>query len=647
MLSFFRGLSKSKIGTAIVALFFLLVLVGFAMGDLQNVGTGNLGFGASSSTLAEVGGEEVTDREMSDAMQQRLNQVRQQNPTADYNSLARDFDPLLNQLIDEQALVAFADKNGFRISKRLVDAEIAQIPGTKGLNGEFSQQNYLQFLSQQRLTDQFVRQIISASLLQRLILTPIATNIRVPVGVATPYASMLLEAREGEAAIVPLTAFSSSLKPSDADVQSYYSANRARYMVPEQRSLRIARIGPAQVANVVPSDQEIAAYYNANRAAFAPRETRSLSQAVVPDQATANAIAARAKAGGTLAAAAAPAGANAAVSSLPNQSRQGYASIAGAKAAAAAFDAASGAIVGPIQSDFGWVVVKVDSINSQSGKSLDQARPEIAAKLTAAKRTAALEDLYNRIQNGIDEGQNFAEAAAQGKLPVETTPLLMSDGKSRANAAYRFPPELAPALKAGFELAANDPPEIVTLPGGAGFALVSPADIVTAAPAPLATVRDQVEKAWTNEQAMARARKLAEAIAARTSAGMKLADAVKQAGVPLPAVIPLAARRIQIAESDGKVRAPIRMLFTLGQGKSKAVADDQGRGYFVVKVNKIVPGNALLSPGLIGQMQRELQQVAAQDYAQQFLAAVRASLKVERNDKAIEATKRRIISSGS
>ena len=110
-----------------------------------------------------------------------------------------------------------------------------------------------------------------------------------PIGVATPYASMLLEAREGEAAIVPVTAFAAGLKPSDADLQQYYTANRARYMVPEQRAVRIARIGPAQVADVVATDQEVAAYYNANKAAFAAKETRDLSQAVVPDQATANA----------------------------------------------------------------------------------------------------------------------------------------------------------------------------------------------------------------------------------------------------------------------------------------------------------------------------------------------------------------------
>ena len=68
---------------------------------------------------------------------------------------------------------------------------------------------------------------------------------------------MLLESREGEGAVVPIGAFRSGLKPTDADLQQYYTANRNRYMVPEQRVLRIARIGPEQVANLTASDQEI------------------------------------------------------------------------------------------------------------------------------------------------------------------------------------------------------------------------------------------------------------------------------------------------------------------------------------------------------------------------------------------------------
>ena len=89
MLRFFRGLSNSRIGTWAVAIVGIGILVGFAMGDLSNVGTGNIGFGMGASTLAEAGKQEVTDREMNDAMQRRLQEVRGQNPTATPSSPIR------------------------------------------------------------------------------------------------------------------------------------------------------------------------------------------------------------------------------------------------------------------------------------------------------------------------------------------------------------------------------------------------------------------------------------------------------------------------------------------------------------------------------------------------------------------------------
>jgi peptidyl-prolyl cis-trans isomerase D len=643
MLSFFRRVSKSKIGTAIMASVLICILAGFAIADISSFGTGNLSFGMGSSTLVRVGDQEVSEKEMSEAMQRRLADVRQQNPSADYAAIVRDFDTILNALVDQRTLLAFGEKYGFHLSKALIDAEIAQIPQTRGLNGQFSDQAYQAFLAQQRLTDADVRRIIAGSLLQRLLLTPIAANARVSVGMAQPYASMLLEAREGQVAAVPLELFAAGLRPTDADLQRYYAANRNRYMVPEQRVLRIARIGPEQVASVAATDQEIAAYYNANQATYGAKETRNLTQAVVPDQATANAIATRAKAGASLAAA----GGNAAVTSLPAQTRQAYASVAGDKVAAAAFAAASGAIVGPVQSDFGWVVVKVDSVKTEGGKSLAQARAEIAAKLNADKQKNAIEDLVDRVQNAVDEGSSFGEAVANAKLPVTTTPLVVASGASRVDPNYKVPAELAPALKTGFEIAPNDPPEIVTLPNNQGYALVSPAEVVSAAPAPLASIREQVARDWTNSQALVRARAAAAAIAAKTARGMPLAQAVRESGFALPAVRPLAARRIQIAMATGEVPPPIRMLFTLAQGKSRVVDDPQGRGFFVVKVDKIVPGNALLQPGLISQMQNELREPLSQDYAQQFLAAVRNEMKIKRNDSAIAALKARLASGGS
>jgi peptidyl-prolyl cis-trans isomerase D len=45
-------------------------------------------------------------------------------------------------------------------------------------------------------------------------------------------------------------------------------------------------------------------------------------------------------------------------------------------------------------------------------------------------------------------------------------------------------------------------------------------------------------------------------------------------------------------------------------------------------------------------MQNELRDALAQDYAAQFVNAVRAQMKVERNEAVIQAMKTRLISSG-
>lgn len=642
MLSSFRRLSKSKVGTAVMAFVLFGILAGFAMSDVRNFGSGDIGFGMASDTLVDVGNQKVTEREMNEAVQRQLQEFRQQKPDAEYSAIAGQFPALLGAMIDQRTLIAFADKFGFHLSKRLIDAEIAQIPEAKGLNGKFADEAYQSFLARRRMTDTQVRQIISGSLLQRLLLTPVAANTRVPVGMATPFASMLLESREGIGAAIPVEAFAAGLKPSDAQLQTFYAANRARYTVPEQRSLRIATIGAATVASVAASDQEIAAYYKANQASYGGASRRDLEQVVVPDQQTAAQIAARAKAGATLAAASAPAGSNAAVANLPAQKPADYSSAAGDKVAAAVFAAPAGAIVGPLQSDFGWVVVKVKSVAASSGKTLDQARSEIASKLNDEKRKEALETLVDKVQSAIDDGANLTEAAASAKLTVTTTPLVMANGASRTNASQRLPQSLAPALQAGFEIAASDPPEIVSLPDGAGYALVAPATVISAAPAPLAAIRGLVAKDWVNKEAAVRAKAAAVAIAAKVAKGMSMADAVKQAGVPLPAPRPIAARRLQIATASGVVPAPMQMLFSLAEGNSRMVADNDGRGFYVVKVDKVIPGNALLQPALISKMQTELQDGLSEDYARQFLAALRKEMKVERNEKALAALQARL-----
>ena len=183
MLSSFRRLSKSKVGTALLVLFLLAIVASFAVADIGGIG-GNA-FGAGSGNLAKAGDEKVSDRDFSTAMDRLLSAARRQNPEATYASLAKESNSVLEQLIDDAALKAFGDNQGLVVSRKLVDGEITSLPATRGLDGKFSEEAYVRFLSQQRLSDVQVRRLLESDLVRRLLLGPVAANASVPVGVAT------------------------------------------------------------------------------------------------------------------------------------------------------------------------------------------------------------------------------------------------------------------------------------------------------------------------------------------------------------------------------------------------------------------------------------------------------------------------------
>jgi peptidyl-prolyl cis-trans isomerase D len=635
MSTFVRSLTKSKLGTIITVMFLLAILASFALADVQSYVSGGVG---SPGTLAKVGNQAVTERELSAAMQRRLAEVRQQQPQADYSALAGEFQDILGSLIQNRALLVFAGNHELHLSKRMIDSEIVKMPATRGLDGKFSQTAYDAFLQQQRLSDAQVRELIAGSLASRLLLAPAAANARLPVGVATPYASMLLEAREAEVAVIPAELFAAGIpQPSDADIQAFYKQSGSRYMVPEQRVLNIARIGQEQVANVAASDQEITAYYNANQALYGGKAVRAFSQVIAPNEAQARAVAQRARASGGL-------GANAA--SLGNRTREQMAAITGDTVAAAAFAAKQGDIVGPLRSDLGWHVIKVDKVSTEAGKPLSAVRGEIAAKITADKSKEALTDLVTKIEDSIADGASFAEAIRDVGITGTRTPPITAGGVARTQPAYKLPPELAPAVRSGFELGEGDEPVIETLPGEAGYALVGVEGIVAAAPAPLASIRDQVAADWKAKQASDRAKAAASSIAAKIARGTAMAEALAGAGVKLPPPEKIAKRRLELSAFQGKVPPAMGMMFSLAEGRSRMIADPQGRGFVIVKVTKIVPGNASLQPGLISRMQTEFQEATSREYAEQMARAITNAVGVKRNDAEIEAARRRIVGGG-
>lgn len=641
MLSSFRRLSKSKVGTVILVAFLLAILASFALADISNLSSGG---SLPQNTLAKVGDVEVTSADLDTIMQRRLAQIRQENPQATYADLAGDFDTIVNSLIQERTLYAYAQKHGFTVSKKLVDAEIVKIPAVRGLDGRFSEQAYRAFLSQQRLTDQQLRREIETALLQRLVLTPVAANTRLGQGIARPYADLLLEKRDGELGLLPFAAFTVGAAPTNAELQGFYRQNAARYTVPERRVFRIARMTAEQLGNVAPTEQEIAAYYNANKATYGGEETRVLSRLTTPDQAQANGVAARAKAGGTFAAAAAPAGFSAADVSLGPQSKAQLTSLAGAAVANQVFAAPAGTVIGPVRSSTGFDVIKVESISAASGRSLDQARAEIVAKLMVDKRKEALADLVGKVEDELADGRTFEEVAQANKLPVVTTPPLTRAGTNPDQPTFRLQPEYAQLPGQGFDIGADDEPVVETLPNDSGYALLDVTDVIAAAPAPLARIADQVRRDLIAKRASDRAAVAATQVMAAMNKGTPMAQAIaalKLSGVKTPERISLRrADLAQFANQGQEVPPPLRILFTLAPGKSQRAAGQTG--IYLVHLNQVTPGNAATNPTLVAQELTSLNRLASEELALQWLTAAQKELGVTRNEDAIKAARQRI-----
>ena len=115
---------------------------------------------------------------------------------------------------------------------------------------------------------------------------------------------------------------------------------------------------------------------------------------------------------------------------------------------------------------------------------------------------------------------------------------------------------MAPALAAGFDLGEGEEPVIETLPGYAGYALVGVDEIIAAAPAPLASIRDQVVADWKGKQARDRARAAASAIAAKVARGTPMTQAVAASGTKMPPPQTLSKRRLELSAAAATSRRP-------------------------------------------------------------------------------------------
>lgn len=641
MLDSFRRLSKSRTGAILFGVFIAAMALGFAAADIQGLGISG---GIGRDTVAKIGREHIEYSDLRDRVQRAFENARQETPTLTIGQFVQQggVDRVVQQMADGIALEQFAKSQGFGVSRKMEDAQIASAGTFRGLNGQFDQSAFEAFLVRQRVSEKALRADLARDLYITQLIVPVTGASLAPSQLALPYASMLMEQRDGRVQFVPAAAMKSAL-PTDAELDGFYKKNLARYTVPERRTVRYALIErSAFEAAAQPSEKEIADAYNAGKADYAAKETRTVSQVIMPNEAGAKDLAAKIAAGASIAEAARAVGLESVT--LNDQTREAYTEASSAAVASAVFATAQGKVAAPARSGLGWHVARVDKIVSVPGKTLDQVRGELVEKLKKQKADEGMADAAAKMEDAIADGSTFDEVVASAKLHAQETPALFADGRDPGAPGAVVTPVIAGIVKAGFGADPNDDPTVEQLVANQTYALVKPDKVTAAAPKPFAEIRDRVAADFMAERAIAAAQKAAQSIAQQVSGGQALAQAVAGAGAPLPAATAIGGRRGELMrQAQPQNKALLDALFTLGTGKARAVPAPDRSGWYVVALEKAVPGDARGQPQLVQATQSQFSPVLGQEYGQQLAAAARKAVGVEISPAAIARLKSELI----
>ena len=295
---------------------------------------------------------------------------------------------ILQQMVDEQATLFEAQRQGIQVSDDELAQQIFTIPGLQE-NGKFiGEQRYQQLLSSQR--PPMTKAAFETNLRNTMMIDRLRSALTDWMALSDPEVEREYRRRNEKVKlqVVALTAdaFLSKVTVSDEDVAGYFDQHKADYLLGEQRKVKFLLIDrDAARTKVTVPDAEVQRYYSQNLQQYSTPEqvrashilftTTGKTEADVSTQA--QAVLARAKAGEDFAALA----------------RQ-YSDDPGSKVKGgdldyfgrgrmvpefekAAFESAPGLVPDLVKSQFGFHIIKVVDKKATSASPLDAVRPQI------------------------------------------------------------------------------------------------------------------------------------------------------------------------------------------------------------------------------------------------------------------------------
>ncbi|RZU00208.1 peptidyl-prolyl cis-trans isomerase D [Advenella incenata] len=260
----------------LVVLFVLVVpsFVFLGVADYQS-------FTNNDVKLASVRKNDITQAQFDQSWRERLNQLREQNGS-NFNINAVDTpanrQAWLDQLVDNQVLQQEMLDQHFNATDNMVRQAIASTPDFQD-NGKYSFQKYSQFLAERNIRDVDYEQYVRQSLAFAQLLEPVASTVSIPVQTAALLQTAMTQERTVRLKTFEAAAYEQSVQVSDQEVADWYEKNKQSLQVPAYVNVDYVVLNQDAALKTVGeiSDADIESYYKANIAKYTKKERRQIN----------------------------------------------------------------------------------------------------------------------------------------------------------------------------------------------------------------------------------------------------------------------------------------------------------------------------------------------------------------------------------
>jgi peptidyl-prolyl cis-trans isomerase D len=548
--------------------------------------------GSGGRAVAKVGDHEIGEQEFTNAVRERQEQLRSMSggriDPALLDSPELRFS-VLEGLVRQRVLLDHALRSGMVVSADQLRSYITQAPVFQE-DGKFSLARYEQYLKGRNESAAGFENRVRQELLLNQLQESYSGSSIVPRSVAERLLRITAQQREVSRAVVSPDKFAAGVKLEADAAKKYYDGHQDEFRVPEQVRIEYVTLSADSVAPQVHVDPaDVQKYYESNQRQFGVAESRQASHILIAVDKSAN-DEAKKKARAQAEQISAEVKKNpAAFADLAKKHSQDPGSAAkggdlgsftrGSMVKAfddAVFGMKAGETSAPVESEYGYHIIRVNGITPAQVKTLDQARPEIEKELKkqlVGQRYAQLAETLNNTL--FEQADSLKPAADAVKAAPRTSGWISRSGGSQDPLLNN--PKLIQAIFSDDLLVNKRNTEALEVAPGT----ILGARVVEHKPSalqPLADVQAAIEK------------KLVQTRASQLAAqeGRQQLELLRQGKAPeLSWEAPQVVSR---ADPKGMPEPVLRQVFKADEGKlpSYTGVEAPGGGYLLLKVTRVI-----------------------------------------------------------